>query len=480
MKSRKDFFLDNSTKNSIARVLSDLINADGFVTANEMERLEKFREDYHLTDDNFIEAKKYTLADAINNIINANWKATNKSVRDFSDELEALITVDGTVAPNEAMICIAFRYAFDFKGAHIFHYSHPRLRFSKREVVYLEGGEDDHTKKINEEINNFYTNISSIFALCGFRFIHIPHLVDDLISLNDDIRIKIIKHFFPEIKDEKLIDELNSKITGISTERFADFIMGKSGIQKFPPSLLFKVASSSVIEDKKRKKYDNFLQVPILKDYPIQTTIQNFTRKFYDMVRDNCRSISLFNGIDFNLHGFHKTILDLANLGEQTVEATLKVKSDTSDKSEFYIGKIMPNFSDRDLSFYLLILYLAITNSEPLGKEHVIKKDAVYASHKKLFHSISAGVRNANIIEEGEEFVTEKNWSNVKSKIVRAIDNQESLDNCEDFLIVLTNGTYTIKTSLNVTVNTKINKKEENISLVQWVEELLRKYYPEH
>lgn len=256
--------------------------------------------------------------------------------------------------------------------------------------------------------------------------------------------------------------------------------MGKSGIQKFPPSLLFKVASSSVIEDGKREKYDNFLQVPILKDYPIQTTIQNFTRKFYDMVKDNCRSISLFNGIDFNLHGFHKTILDLANLGEQTTEATLNVKRGNSGKSEFYIGKNRIGFSAPQLSFYLLILYLAITGSEPLNVEHEKNKDDVYEGHKKLFYIILAGVNNANEVVEGGEFVIKNSLGNHMSKITDNIRKQEALDNREDFRVVLTNGTYTIKTSLNVTVNTKINKKEENISLVQWVEELLRKYYPEH
>lgn len=175
-------FLDENTKTAIAVLISNIINADGIVYEKELTVLQEIKHKYGLTTTHFKNVKKMSLATAINKIITTARKEGDQLYTEISDDLVKVAGVNGRVSSEEAMICLAFRYAYDFQDAHFFEYEHKSIKLAKKEIIYIDNGQNERTKELRDESKAYHDNISSILKMYGFTYICIPTIQRQLMS----------------------------------------------------------------------------------------------------------------------------------------------------------------------------------------------------------------------------------------------------------------------------------------------------------
>lgn len=71
-------FFDEKTKIAIARIVSDIINADGIIDSEELDILQKIKFDYGLNRTHFRKIMTMTLSAAINQIVSVDWSYSEK------------------------------------------------------------------------------------------------------------------------------------------------------------------------------------------------------------------------------------------------------------------------------------------------------------------------------------------------------------------------------------------------------------------
>lgn len=162
-----DFYIDDNTKTAIAVLTTYLINADGIVYESELSGLQEIKHKYGLTPSHFRNVNKMSLATAINKIIAAAKKQKDKPnlYSMIYDDLIKVAGINGNVSHEEAMICLAFRYAYDFQEAHFFDYEYKSIKLAKWEVIYIDDGQNEHIGELHEENRRYYDNISSIMKM---------------------------------------------------------------------------------------------------------------------------------------------------------------------------------------------------------------------------------------------------------------------------------------------------------------------------
>lgn len=430
--------LKECVKRAITRIIIDLINADGIVDENEIEYIATLKKKYQLTAINFIDAKKISLADAINTIIKSEKLTKQELCPMFSKDIEQLVSIDGTVSPNEAMICLAFRYALDFPNAHVFKYEHHRIRFSKKEVIFIDSQQTDETNKLYDEIYEYYDNISAIFASYGFNFVFIPQIKEEFISLNPDRLKQIIEYFYPAKHSKTYLDDFYQAMMQVDTFQFSSWIL-KSVLEitSIPPSLLFKISSSTIELDGKRKKVDNFLQLPVINNtYTLQRTIQNFSRKYSQLIKENRIQIIRKSNTQFNMHGFHKTFLDInIELVEKMTAINLLLRKRRKDadgkiiQTSIRFGTHEISMSIKELSYYLLIIYLKKSNNTPLKEMDKNQSDREWIKFEYYYRIIYSSICKLGREKRCEECI---------NKLCKSFKSKDYLDDsfhhiCEKF-----------------------------------------------
>ena len=112
MEQQIGFIIDENTKTAIAVLFTNIINADGIVYESELSCLKEIRHKYSLTTTHFKDVKTMSLATAINKIITTSKKKGDKLYGMICDDMVKVASVNGSVSSEEAMICLAFRYAY--------------------------------------------------------------------------------------------------------------------------------------------------------------------------------------------------------------------------------------------------------------------------------------------------------------------------------------------------------------------------------
>ena len=241
------FYIDEKTKTAIANLIVNLINADGIVYKSEMDSLRVIKHKYNLTSTHFKNVNTMTLAAAINQIITVVKREKSLNLyQNINKDLVTIAGVDGSISPDEAMICLALRYAFDFPNAHIFEYKYNSLKFAKKEIIFIE---DSKNEKLEEESSKYYDSLNSLLEIYGFNYIFIPNIQKEFGKEEaKDFFEDILEYLYPNRTSDNVIDQLMLKLIDEKLlYDFSDQIMREgAGIQSFSPSLLIKINESTV------------------------------------------------------------------------------------------------------------------------------------------------------------------------------------------------------------------------------------------
>lgn len=462
-------YIDENTKTAIANLIVNLINADGIVYKSEMDSLRVIKHKYNLTTTHFRNVNTMSLAAAIKQIISvAKRKESLNLYQSIYKDMVSIAGVDGNISPDEAMICLALRYAFDFPNAHIFEYKYKSLKFAKKEIILIEDGKNE---KLEEESCKYYDSLNSLLEIYGFNYVFIPNIQKEFGK--DEAKFffeDILEYLYPNRTSDNVIDHLMLKI--IDKKLLYDFsnqIMREgAGIQSFPPSLLIKINESMVYSSKNntQQKVFNLLQLPIRTDYRIQDTVQNFIRKYRSLIGPVHSYHNYDSEIKFNIRSFQRTLLDYCFAMDKEYEQVNAIFLRKGKQKCFLkFGSLKEaKLSVQEQIYYLLICYLCETAKPPL--KDGINDRASYILHKKIFDAMAQAVGSC---EEFNNSFLNKYHTKISTKIKKVFPNETN-----SFLYIINKNKqtkeYTIGMKLEVTIN--INNKSYN--LVEWINNLLR------
>jgi len=306
----KKLHLDNSQKIALARVLSDLIEADFIVDEGEMAYLKEeiMNGGPRITKYVLENARRKTFADAINTL-----RAMRKDTRkEIIDCLCNASLSDGTCVPAEALLLMAVISALEDNGE---VYSVPvyRSHIEDMKVLYIESETGTDT---DEYIFNHYRALSNEFLLAGFDFVYIRKIAEDYKNLDSNYLHDVVSFMSPSA-DEDEVKSIMENLCNISTSRFTkELLYGKMGIPVLAvkPSLLIKTGQSYLVEASHKGKeervvYDNYLCIPALPNVLKQVTEQ------LDIYKGLVSKVTFVEvhptAKKFKYYGFHKSLFDL-------------------------------------------------------------------------------------------------------------------------------------------------------------------------
>lgn len=319
--------LERIQRIALARILSDLIEADFIVEEDEMESFDKIKneKDFNITISMLSEAKTKTFAEAISILQTIRDEEKKKIIK---EKLYEMSLSDGTCVPLEALQIMAVTYALEGKGQ-VFSIPSGSSFIENMKVLYIENEDNTET---DAYIRRHYRAISNEFRLAGFNFVYIPQIVDDYKQIRGEYLQKVIKYMIPTLQEHK-VENIQQDLCSMTTSRFSyELLFKKMGINMLTskPAFLFKIGESAVADksgadDMERNMYSNFLLVPINND---DVSLENEKNTILDRVvnlMDSYRKMVSGKLIienqplskKFFYYGFHRSLFDLIAYGKE-------------------------------------------------------------------------------------------------------------------------------------------------------------------
>lgn len=306
---KRSVVLNRDQKIAIARIVSDLIEADFIVEEKEMNFYEKFiSEELKINEQMLVDAKRTDMAKAVSILKELDLEKRKIIV----ERLKELALSDGTCVPLEAIQIFAIDQAMEH-NAYIYSVPSLEIGINNMTVIYIENSSHN---KVNLEIERNYRSIRNDFALAGFDFVYIPYVVNDYKNMRTDYLKKVVRYMLPSVPGKK-VESICHKLQNMTTSRFCrDLLYKKNGIPitDAKPSLLIKINESALInqferEDAERVTFANFLLVELKVD--ILNQIRTIIDSYHRMVNCPITVSSAPESPKFMYYGFHRSLFDL-------------------------------------------------------------------------------------------------------------------------------------------------------------------------
>lgn len=470
-------------KPAILRLLYDMINADGVIHDYEIGKLEDLKHKYKIypkDSDGSItrDAHKITFSYALE--ILKEWKHSDQylydkklfSVENIQRDLLELAIIDKDISSSETLILIAYDYVVITERAKCFSCKERELRFSKKEVLYIENKYDEH---LNKEINENYTLISDKLKLHGFEFVYVPKVRDFFIEKDRQDLLKYAIRFMHPI-NVKYIDEtkvLSDELKKVTTDKFIKYYFSKNNIQNsIAPSILIKLKKTRIaIQDSKTKyeSYYDFLMIPI--GHSVFSSIKDLTDNYLRLLGlYNC-DISISSSEMINGHSFHKTLLNYLvykSFSGEVSELILCYGEERKEYIEFKGIKQTCHLSTSEIAIYLIVLVMTYKCGGLYRKkcklsESMLKKiqgwynDLICSSDKDIYTSIDTVVPKINDkIKEVQRLEDSKSYQILKQRKSKSVVSDELK--------------YSLSVNFNM-VKIRYYSDDKMVSLDEWITE---------
>ena len=197
-------------KVAMARIIINVIQADGIIDDREMAFLEKVKYEFGITNEDFTATRHLTFSNALA-LFKASYRKNQKTIDKFITVIDELATTDNVVSANEAMILLSIKYVVK-KGCFPLSYC-GEVGFSKREVIFLDS--DDNGVWERQLDGGLYETVRNSFLGYGFRFIFIPKVKESLKGKSEktrEILQQIVQYLYPN-KPSNKINDIISTIT---------------------------------------------------------------------------------------------------------------------------------------------------------------------------------------------------------------------------------------------------------------------------
>ena len=375
--------LERIQRIALARILSDLIEADFIVEEDEMESFDKIKneKDFNITISMLSEAKTKTFAEAISILQTIRDEEKKKYIK---EKLYEMSLSDGSCVPLEALQIMAVRYALEGKGQ-VFSIPSGSSFIENMKVLYIENEDNTET---DTYIHRHYRAISNEFRLAGFNFVYIPQIVDDYKQIRGEYLQKVIKYMIPTLQEHK-VEKIQQDLCSMTTSRFSyELLFKKMGINMLSskPAFLFKIGESAVadksgVDDMERNLFSNFLLVPISVDevssYKEKRTILDSVVDLMDSYRKMVSGKLIIENQPlrkkFLYYGFHRSLFDLIaygkerenykliiNLNNRAKPVVLRPIDAEPDNASEYEKDLVVDLTPQPYTLYILMVYTSL------------------------------------------------------------------------------------------------------------------------
>lgn len=386
--------LNREDKIAFARVITDLIEADFVVEADEMQFFENIisKEGFSISDAMLIEAKKMDFAKALS-ILKA---LDENSRRTVVDTLKRLSMSDGVCVPLEAILIFAVEQVL-MNDAAVHSIPQTGINIDNLKVIYIENEETP----IGEQIETKLSSIVSELKLVGFDFVYIPRLIRDFGRMEHDYLKKVVKYMIPSISEER-VTAICENLRGLTTSRFCrDLLYKKLGMNLIDckPSLLIKINDSDIVdryesEAIERTRYSNFLQLELKGD--VIDEIHSIIETYHSMISCSITVESKPRTPKFIYTGFHRSLFDLIAFGRELKEFRLVFKV-SEHKANVYFESIDSDkeqvclkLNPQEAALYYMIVQKSLSENGLDWREHIPEREKkqILAEYNKIYSRI--------------------------------------------------------------------------------------------
>ena len=418
-------------KIAFARIITDLIEADFVVEADEMQFFEKIisKEGFAISAAMLVEAKKMDFAKALSILKTLDEDCRNLIV----GTLKQLSMSDGVCVPLEAILIFAVEQVL-LKDATVHSIPQSGINIDNLNVIYIENQETE----VGHQIESMLSAIVSELKLVGFDFVYIPRLIRDFERMEHDYLKKVVKYMIPSISDER-VATICENLRGLTTSRFCrDLLYKKLGMNLIDckPSLLIKINDSDIVdryesEAIERIRYSNFLQLEFKRD--VIEEIHSFIETYHSMISCSITVESKPRTPKFIYTGFHRSLFDLIAFGRElkeyrlvfdVLEHKVNVYFESMDNAQ---ERVLLKLNPQETALYYMIVKKSLLGNGLDWREHIPDKD------KKLilteYNNIYGKIGKANSVTEYKD---RTQVHHIKNRI-RALRN---IANVEMFLPV--------------------------------------------
>lgn len=307
--------LDRLQKIALARVMSDLIEADFIVDEGEMLCFEQAisKDGFGITPTMRIEGKKLDLAKAIERL-----KGLPSAARvAILHTLHRLSLADGTCVPPEALQILALEQVLEHEAS-VFSLPASPTHIGRQHVIYVESEESTSVAQLIEQQ---FDAIRDTLASAGLDFVYIPHVARDFAHLSPDYLTKVVRYMIPSISAAS-VDSICQNLCHITTARFCSELLDrKLGLPLLhtPPSLLLQINESALVspfspDQAERTQYVNYLLLPLNTTQPL-SQIQHLVAQYQSLLSGSTAPRPLPPRKQFLYYGFHRSLFNLIAFG---------------------------------------------------------------------------------------------------------------------------------------------------------------------
>lgn len=412
--------LGREEKIAFARIITDLIEADFVVEADEMLFFEKVisKDGFSISEVMLAEAKRMDFAKALFVLQTLDVDCRRLIV----DTLKQLSMSDGVCVPFEAILIFAVEQAL-MNGAMV-HSIQTGINIENLKVIYIE----NENTEIGQQIELKLSSIVNEFKLVGFDFVYIPRLIRDFGRMERDYLKKVVKYMIPSIEEER-VSLICENLCSLTTARFCrDILYKKLGMNLIDcnPSLLIKINDSDVVDKYdsdavERVRYSNFLQLELKCDAIDE--IHSFVETYHSMISCSITIESKPKTPKFIYTGFHRSLFDLIAFGRELQEYRL-VFEILSHKAIVYfesIGenkeRILVRLNPQEIALYYMIVQKSLVGNGLDWREHIPDE-----AKKIILNEYNALYRKIGKANSVVEYKDRTQVHHIKSRI-RALRN---------------------------------------------------------
>lgn len=409
--------LERIQRIALARILSDLIEADFIVEEDEMESFDKIKneKDFNITISMLSEAKTKTFAEAISILQTIRDEEKKKNIK---EKLYEMSLSDGSCVPLEALQIMAVMYALEGKGQ-VFSIPSGSSFIENMKVLYIEN--EDNTE-IDTYIHRHYRAISNEFRLAGFNFVYIPQIVDDYKQIRGEYLQKVIKYMIPTLQEHK-VEKIQQDLCSMTTSRFSyELLFKKMGINMLSskPAFLFKIGESAVadksgVDDMERNLFSNFLLIPIsideISSYKEKRAILDSVVDLMDSYRKMVSGKLIIENQPlrkkFLYYGFHRSLFDLIaygkerenyklviNLKNRAKPVVLRPIDAEPDNASEYEKDLVVDLTPQPYTLYILMVYTSLLEKNLDWTDYPTRnetKKQILEKYNAIYRMISKG-----------------------------------------------------------------------------------------
>ncbi len=417
---------DRDHKIAFARIITDLIEADFVVEADEMQFFEKIisKDGFAISETMLVEAKKMDFAKALYIL-----KSLDDKNRDMViDTMKQLSMSDGVCVPLEAILIFATEQVLKY-DAKMHSIPNNGVNIDNLKVIYVENEESD----ISRQLEDGLFTITSELKLAGFDLVYIPQLVKDFRMMERDYLEKVVKYMIPSISQEK-INSVCDDLRELTTSRFCrDILYKRLGLNLIDskPSVLIKINDSDIVarydtEEVDRIKFSNFLQIELNDD--VMNGIHNIIRKYSSMISCSVFVESKPRTAKFIYSGFHRALFDLIAY-ERALKEYRLVFDMSCHKALVYFESLDEDkerkklkLNPQETALYLMIVKKSFSGSGLDWREHIPRKEKENILSE--YNEIYAYIGKANVVSEYKD---RTQVHHIKNR-VRAIQSVANID----------------------------------------------------